>query len=64
MKPMPAPVIPRSVLLDALSGWDLEITAIRARCRICRGAGKLQVAKERERRTCPICRGSVSEVKR
>ena len=42
--------IPRSILLDALSGADV--------CRVCRGQGSLLVTGPRDRRTCPTCRGT------
>ena len=42
--------IPRSILLDALSGADV--------CWHCRGQGSLLVTGPRDRRVCPNCRGS------
>lgn len=42
--------IPRRQLIAALAGDDL--------CRHCRGQGQIQVANERDRRTCPQCRGT------
>ena len=42
--------LPRRVLIDALCGADV--------CWHCRGQGSLLVTGPRDRRVCPMCRGS------
>lgn len=41
--------VTRPDLIATLAGDDV--------CRHCRGDGKIQVANERDRRDCPMCRG-------